>query len=179
MNVKCKNRPKSLEDLVRLNINTTGLSDIEIDEVISSSFNVLSYRSQAVLTKRLIEGRTQVDIGRDYNVSAQRIRDIYDKAEKKFLSRASDLVESMKNGQESLHLLCLSVRAYNSLRRAGISTISELEKADFLEMYNVKGIGIAGMNEIKTAYRNWLSKSQVDSLPIVNISFKKAILLGL
>lgn len=175
MNVKSKNRPKSLDDLVRLNIDTTGLSDVEVDRAISISYNSLSPRSKAILVMRVVDGMTQVNIGKEYNITPQRVRDIYEKSEHRFLSMVSDYAKSIRDGQESINALVLSEKVRNALIHAGIRTISELEKTDFFSIPYIRGIGPAGMREIIHSYRNWLCIHGEDDASILKLSFKEAI----
>ena len=145
MNVRSKNRPMTIKDLIIENVDTSGLSELEIDEVASVAFSGLTPRSGRVLKARVEEGKTQAELGRYYGITTQRIREIYNKAEVVLLQRAEDHIKAIKEGSPSLYFLYLSPRLYNSLRRMNIGTIEDLENADFIELSERSGIGQGGM----------------------------------
>lgn len=64
-----------------------------------------------------------------------------------FEKQISDLSASIKD----LHL---SLRAYNCLRRAGISTIAELIECSDEELLKIRGMGLVSLEEIKTKLNN-------------------------
>lgn len=112
---------------------------------------------EEIVAKMIVDGKSYEEIGVHFDVTRERIRQIADKAERKISTtmrqrETEQRVEDMKKkGVSGLTIddLILSPRAYNGLKNAGVSHVSQL--ADFTEgeMLCIKNFGRKSLNELK------------------------------
>lgn len=76
-----------------------------------------------------------------------------------FLEKQDSVIETAKTSE--IEELCLSVRCYNAVKRAGINKVGDLEKITFKELRHVRNLGKHSLNEL------------VEKLAAYGISFQK------
>ena len=118
--------------------------------------SLLSPREEKV-AKMVVDGKSYEEIGIEFDVTRERVRQIADKATRKIATIMQQhvaqqrLEEMMKGGVKSLSIsdLNISIRAEYALLNAGITHASQL--ADFTEpqMLRIKKFGKKYLNELK------------------------------
>ncbi len=167
---------------------------------------LLTDREQTVIEKRYKEHRTYEDIGKEFGVTRERIRQVEQKALRKLshqtrrkilqygvreyylnsdintamreITRAANAmnrivgaiestdgaVDTMKDiakqiaderKSESIEKLDLSVRSYNCLKRANITTLEDLSNISEKQLKKVRNLGLRGCEEIKAKMREY------------------------
>ena len=103
-----------------------------------------------------------VDVGKTFDVSGERIRQIVSKAFKKLRhpSRTKKIFEGemvmrVVNVNELIELdtpigdCDFSIRTYNCLRRGGVKTVGELYKMSSMDLMKIKNLGKKSLKEIQ------------------------------
>lgn len=159
-----------IEEKIQSLITNSMLTDIEKD----------------VVKKRRFHNMTLEDVGKEYGVTRERIRQVEAKAFRKLRQRPSNTlhelipIQEMSRLKESLNILSeylnekseplldeadafkrmsiddleLSVRPYNTLKRAGIHTVYDLTQYSLDDLMRVRNLGRHSYNEIVEKVEN-------------------------
>lgn len=150
-------------------------------------FSNLTEKERIIFYKRFIQGRTLSSIGNDYGVTRERIRQISSKALGRFRINLKNLIDEAKSAEilreknkklsiyinnlaqseiskvefdyTDIDALDLTVRGYNSLRRAGINTIADLEK-NLHNIEKIRNLGKKTEKDILAKYSAFKEKQK-------------------
>ncbi|MCR4611831.1 MAG: AAA family ATPase [Lachnospiraceae bacterium] len=137
-----------------------GEDDSEIIGIPATHFTIYMTHLISVLMLSLYENknkkntlRDELDIAEIQEIDLELLVDDdcdmdFDAFEHSETDEAKDDCEELENELE-LEDLELSVRAYNSLKRAGINSVEELTKLDDTDLYQIKGLNSRIVDEIK------------------------------
>jgi transcriptional regulator with XRE-family HTH domain len=148
---------------------------VNLEQVIAS---MLTPREALCVDRYFRQYMTLEDIGREFDVGRERIRQILAKAGRKLRHpsrlkyimngldykdrineeyekrRAELILEEVEHklneclDEKPIDILDLSVRSYNCLKRAGIETLGQLRACDIEELMNMRNLGRKSLEEI-------------------------------
>lgn len=168
-----------------LHIGRLILNDAESQEVyikgVAEVLEKLSEREQMIMWSRYAEKKTLREVALEFNVVAERIRQIEAKALRKLghpRNRSCVMAISVKQHQDEIseyeeemkkngalpkviaeipiEELDLSIRPYNCLRRAGISTIEQLQQVPEEKLWRLRNLGRKSMEEIQSKLKEYM-----------------------
>ena len=152
----------------------------DFDGSLEYVLHTLTERERRVLDFRYKDGLTFEEIGKRFCVTRERIRQIHAKSLRKL--RRPDRLNYLKHGVSgvvarktenareaalaslpkpdkpediTLEELELSVRSYNCLKRAGISTLHEIAEMSFDDLCRVRNLGKKSVDEICAVLTNY------------------------
>lgn len=170
-----------------LHIGRLILNDAESQEVyikgVAEVLEKLSEREQMIMWSRYAEKKTLREVALEFNVVAERIRQIEAKALRKLghpRNRSCVMAISVKQHQDEireyeeemkkngalpkviaetpLEELDLSIRPYNCLRRAGISTIEQLQQVPEEKLLRLRNLGRKSTEEIQSKLKEYMEE---------------------
>ncbi len=174
-----------------LHIGRLILNDAESQEVyikgVAEILEELSEREQMIMWSRYSEKKTLCEVAKELNVTRERIRQIEAKALRKLghpRNRSCVMAISVKQHQDErreyeeemkkngalpkviaeipIEELDLSVRAYNSLKRAGIYTVGQLQEMTEEKLLRVRNLGRKSLEEIQSKLKELNKENKND-----------------
>jgi hypothetical protein len=140
--------------------------------------DTLSEREYNVLRALLVENKSREEVCNDYKISAERVRQIFEKSyyrvvssnrinndynelKKKYdflQSEYSELNKNILDSEKNANILLetelididISVRALNSLKTAGITTLRELSLASAKNLMKYRNFGLTTLREVNS-----------------------------
>lgn len=168
-----------------LQIGRLILNDAESQEVyikgVAEVLEKLSEREQMIMWSRYAEKKTLREVALEFNVVAERIRQIEAKALRKLghprnrscvmaisVKQHQDEIseyeeEKKKNGalpkviaEKPIEELDLSVRVYNCLKRARINTVGQLQEMTKEKLLRIRNLGLKSTEEIQSKLKEYM-----------------------